>query len=150
MRVHLIKPTGSLLREFLVRNTPSSCHIRTSVRSISVSSRRHRVVKSKYADVEISDKSYFEFVWSGVHEFGDRTALVDGLTGRSLTYAESRARALSMGSELRRRGAEKGDVMAIFLPNCVEYPLIFSGANAAGVANTTLNPIYTPPEVCIV
>ncbi len=69
------------------------------------------------------------------------------MTGRSLTFPESRSRSLALGSELVRRGALRGDVLAMLLPNCVEYPLVFSGANAAGVTLTTLNPIYTAAEV---
>ncbi len=117
------------------------------VRPLSVSPRRERVIRSKYADVRISDQSYFEFVWSRASEFGERPALVDAVTYRTLTYAESRAQSLSLASELSRRGAKRGDVMAILLPNCVEYPLVFSGANGAGLANTTLNPMYTPNEI---
>ena len=44
-------------------------------------------------------------------------------------------------------GAEKGQVIAMFLPNCVEFPVVFSGATNAGMVVTTMNPIYTSTEI---
>ncbi len=117
------------------------------IRPLSLTATRHRELKSKYADLKMPEESYFELVWSRAEQFKDRTAIVDGVTGRSLDYATAKAQSLAFGSELVRRGAAKDDVMAILLPNCVEYPLVFSGAAGAGVINTTLNPIYTPNEV---
>ena len=37
--------------------------------------------------------------------------------------------------------------MALLLPNCVEYPLVFAGAAGAGVILTTINPLYTSMEI---
>lgn len=44
-------------------------------------------------------------------------------------------------------GAQKGEVMALFLPNIVDYPIILGGANRVGMIVTTVNPAYTPTEV---
>ena len=35
----------------------------------------------------------------------------------------------------------------MILPNCVEFPIIFSGAASVNVPTTTMNPIYTPFEI---
>ena len=35
----------------------------------------------------------------------------------------------------------------MLLPNCVEYPIIFSGAASVNIPTTTMNPIYTPFEI---
>ena len=48
---------------------------------------------------------------------------------------------------LKQMGAQKGQVAAMFLPNCVEFPTIFSGVAKAGMAVTTMNPIYTSTEI---
>ena len=37
--------------------------------------------------------------------------------------------------------------MAIILPNCVQFPIIFSGAASVNIPTTTMNPIYTPFEI---
>ena len=40
-----------------------------------------------------------------------------------------------------------GQVLGMFLPNCVEFPIMFSGATNAGMVVTTMNPIYTSTEI---
>ena len=37
--------------------------------------------------------------------------------------------------------------MAIILPNCVQFPIILSGAASVNIPTTTMNPIYTPFEI---
>ena len=41
----------------------------------------------------------------------------------------------------------KGEVFAIYLPNIVEYAIIFYGAGFAGGTSTTVNPLYTAEEL---
>ncbi len=72
---------------------------------------------------------------------------VDFLTDRSLTYDECRTKCTSFAASLQSVGAQKGDVLAAFLPNLIEYPLILIGASGVGVINTTLNPVYTAAEI---
>ena len=55
------------------------------------------------------------------------------MTGRELTYQECHDLSLSFASSLLGIGAQKSDVMAILMPNSVEYPLAIYGASAIGV-----------------
>ncbi|XP_042884112.1 4-coumarate--CoA ligase-like [Penaeus japonicus] len=48
---------------------------------------------------------------------------------------------------LRRLGISKGDVVAVALPNCPEYPIVFFGALALGAKVTTINISYTAEEI---
>ena len=41
----------------------------------------------------------------------------------------------------------KGEVFAIYLPNIVEYAIIFYGVGFAGGTSTTVNPLYTAEEL---
>jgi len=82
-----------------------------------------------------------------VAEFGPQTALIDGATGSQLTFAEARSVARAFGSGLLRLGANKGDVMAIVMPNSPDYVVTFLGASEAGLVVTTLNPVYTSHEI---
>lgn len=50
-------------------------------------------------------------------------------------------------SALTRRGFQKGDVFALYLPNVPEYPVSFFGVIAAGGTVTTLNPTFTEKEI---
>ncbi|HBB96947.1 MAG TPA: 4-coumarate--CoA ligase family protein, partial [Blastocatellia bacterium] len=74
------------------------------------------------------------------------TALVDGPTGRSLTYAEFEDAVRRTAASLAARGFKKGDVFAIFSTNCVEYAIAFHAVAILGGINTTLNPLYMAEE----
>ena len=54
---------------------------------------------------------------------------------------------LSLAKSLQELGAQKDDVMAVLMPNNVEYPLALCGASAVGVISTTMNPTYTANEI---
>ncbi|KAJ7379775.1 hypothetical protein OS493_012521 [Desmophyllum pertusum] len=48
---------------------------------------------------------------------------------------------------LARRGFKKGDVLAIYLPNVIEYPIIFYGVACLGGVSTSVNPQYSPQDL---
>ncbi len=72
---------------------------------------------------------------------------VDGITDESLTYSDCHRQAKNFALSLLRMGAKRGDIMALLLPNCLQYPVVFAGSAAIGVTVTTLNPAYTATEV---
>ena len=74
-------------------------------------------------------------------------AQVDGITGRALTYSDTYDKAKNFAGSLKRASVSEKDVLAIILPNCVEFPIIFSGAASVNIPTTTMNPIYTPYEI---
>jgi acyl-CoA synthetase (AMP-forming)/AMP-acid ligase II len=78
---------------------------------------------------------------------GDRVALVDGPSGRSLSYSALAGQVRGLASGLAARGIGKGEVVAIYLPNLPEYALVFHGVCTAGAVNTTVNPLYTSGEL---
>src|SRR6516225_7840381 len=65
---------------------------------------------------------------------GDKPALIDGITGRELSYAELQRAVRAFAAGLAERGFAKGDTFAIFMPNVPEYAIAFHGALAAGRA----------------
>jgi 4-coumarate--CoA ligase len=48
---------------------------------------------------------------------------------------------------LQDAGLQRGERVAIYAPNCPEYPVVAYGASMAGGALTTLNPLYRAREV---
>src|SRR5918996_1568752 len=78
---------------------------------------------------------------------GAKSALVDGPSGRTITYEQFVGGMRAVASGLQVRGFAKGDVMAVFLPNLPEYALVFHGVALAGGINTTINPLYTAEEL---
>ena len=64
-----------------------------------------------------------------------------------MNFSEASEMSQKVCDGLKQMGAEKGEVAAMFLPNCVEFPCVFSGVAKAGMAVTTMNPIYTSTEI---
>jgi acyl-CoA synthetase (AMP-forming)/AMP-acid ligase II len=81
------------------------------------------------------------------HELAERPALIDGTSGRTLTYGALADGVQRIAAGLAARGFGRGDVLAINAPNAPEWPLPVLGALAAGGTVTTANPLYTADEL---
>jgi acyl-CoA synthetase (AMP-forming)/AMP-acid ligase II len=67
--------------------------------------------------------------------------------GPAYTYADFWAAVRGMARALQDQGIEKGDMVALYAPNSVEYAVVLHGALLAGATVTTLNPLYREREV---
>jgi acyl-CoA synthetase (AMP-forming)/AMP-acid ligase II len=106
------------------------------------------VFPSPFPDVDIPDGALTPYVLERAAELGDKPALVDGPTGRTLTYRELDAGVRAFAAGLAAaRGFGRGDVFALFMPNLPEYAVAFHGVSLAGGTNTTINSLYTPDEI---
>jgi acyl-CoA synthetase (AMP-forming)/AMP-acid ligase II len=76
---------------------------------------------------------------------GDSVAFVDGAT--RLTYREWNERSDEAASRFAEFGLSKGDVVALFLPMSVDYPVAYLGAAKAGVVTAGINTRYRSREV---
>ena len=75
------------------------------------------------------------------------THKVDALSGRSYSYKQLKNLTQRFSSALAKRGFKKGDVLAMFLPNVIEYPIIFYGTAFLGGTVSTVNPSYSSQEL---
>jgi hypothetical protein len=75
------------------------------------------IIHSPYDDVEFAPVPLHDFVLEGAASRGDRPALIDGPTGRVLTYAELADSAREAAAGLVARGAATGDTLALCGPN---------------------------------
>ena len=98
-------------------------------------------------DVAVPRTDVTSFVLAHTAERGDKPALIDGPSGRVLTYAGLAEAVASLASGLASRGFGKGDVLAVYMPNIPEYAVAFHGAASAGGLCTTVNPLYTANEL---
>ena len=105
------------------------------------------IVLSPHPDVTIPDMALHDFVLQDAMGRADQAALIDGPSGRTLTYGQLAGGVRKVAAGLAARGFAKGDVFAIFLPNLPEYALAFYGVSAAGGINTTISPLYTTDEL---
>ncbi|HKA63778.1 MAG TPA: 4-coumarate--CoA ligase family protein [Methylomirabilota bacterium] len=97
--------------------------------------------------VTIPDVTITDYVLRHAARLGDKPALIDAPTGRTLTYRQLLDGARRTAAGLVRRGFRKGDVFAIYCPNLPEYAIVFLGVALAGGINTTVNPLYTADEL---
>jgi acyl-CoA synthetase (AMP-forming)/AMP-acid ligase II len=102
--------------------------------------------RSPHPDVFIPEISLSEFVLGRARAYGDRAAIVDGVSGRGFSYRQLCDEIRRLAAGLSRR-IGKGDVVAIWLPNVPEYPVVFHAVIRLGAVLTTLNPAYTNDEV---
>lgn len=79
--------------------------------------------------------------------FGNKPALIDGVTGKTITYADIPLRIGTAAKALAARGVRFGDVVAIHMPNSPEYIIAFQAICSLGAIVTTSNPLYTPQEL---
>jgi acyl-CoA synthetase (AMP-forming)/AMP-acid ligase II len=103
--------------------------------------------RSPDPDIEVPATDVTSYVLEGAGERGDKPALIDGPSGRELSYAALADGVGRLAGGLKARGFGAGDVLAVYMPNIPEYAIAFHGAAAAGGMCTTMNPLYTANEV---
>ncbi|MCI5081059.1 MAG: AMP-binding protein [Saprospiraceae bacterium] len=67
--------------------------------------------------------------------------------GKTLTYEQVDKLSADFGAYLTSRGLEKGDRIALMMPNLIQYPIALFGALRAGLIVVNTNPLYTPREM---
>ena len=105
------------------------------------------IFRAPESPLEIPEVALTPFLMENAARRGEKPALIDAPTGRTLTYrgwAESVRRA---AAGLWQRGLRKGDVFAIYSPNLPEYAIGFHAVSLLGGIVTTINPAYTVPEL---
>jgi acyl-CoA synthetase (AMP-forming)/AMP-acid ligase II len=99
------------------------------------------------SEVEISVDDVTSFVFEHANSYPDKPALIDGPSGRVLTYGQLGEQIRALGAGLTERGFRHGDVLAVYMPNTPEYAVAFHGVAAIGGKCTTVNPLYTAKEL---
>ncbi len=105
------------------------------------------IYRSPHPDIPIPDRTVPGLVFSNAATYGDKPALVDGPTGRTITYNHLVALTRRLAAGLSERGFKKGDCLALYSPNVPEYPVVFHGVASIGGIVTTVNPLYTAGEL---
>jgi long-chain acyl-CoA synthetase len=77
--------------------------------------------------------------------WGDRVAL--HADGRELSFVQLYRRACQFAHALRAAGVGHGDVVAVHLPNCLEFAVAYHGVLLAGATYTPANPLLPPNEL---
>ena len=80
---------------------------------------------------------------AAVRRWGDRTAFVDHDV--PLTFTELGARAHAVANWLADSGVGRGDVVAVHIPNCRQYPAVHYGVLLAGATSPPPTRCCRPP-----
>ena len=90
--------------------------------------------------------SLVEMFEASAAQYGDLPAYIN--MGQTLTYRgleqQSRAFAAYLQHELK---LQKGDRVALMMPNLLQYPIALFGVLRAGLIVVNVNPLYTPREL---
>jgi acyl-CoA synthetase (AMP-forming)/AMP-acid ligase II len=97
--------------------------------------------------LEIPAVALTPFLMENAEQRGDKPALIDAPSGRTLTYRGWAESVRKAAAGLARRGLRKGDVFAIYSPNLPEYAIAFHAVSLLGGIVTTINPAYTAAEL---
>ncbi|MEM7208748.1 MAG: AMP-binding protein [Pseudomonadota bacterium] len=96
--------------------------------------------------IDISARSsLLDMYDEAVGEFNDKPAFIN--MGEQITYKDLAANVRDIGAWLQNAGLDKGDRIAIMMPNCLQYPMVLFGAMSAGLTIVNTNPLYTPREL---
>ncbi|KAJ7295283.1 hypothetical protein O6H91_Y200900 [Diphasiastrum complanatum] len=79
--------------------------------------------------------------------FANKIAVVDAITGQSLTFSELKRNANSLAAGLAQLGVSRGHVVLILSPNSIHFPVILLAVASIGAILTTVNPLYTSREI---
>ncbi|HLO94736.1 MAG TPA: long-chain-fatty-acid--CoA ligase [Burkholderiaceae bacterium] len=89
--------------------------------------------------------SLVELMDAAFKKFPDRPAYK--LMGRSLSFAQIDEASRALAAYLQGLGLEKGDRVAIMMPNIPQYPVAVAAVLRAGFVVVNVNPLYTPREL---
>src|SRR5690242_13479927 len=105
------------------------------------------MLSSLLPDVDVPGVPLHEVILQAAKVHAERSALVDAVSGASLTYQDLGTSIRALAGALAQRGCQKGDVLALFAPNTIFFPAVFHGACMAGLAVTTINVLSTTEDV---
>lgn len=95
----------------------------------------------------IPGTSITDMVVTGAKGQPDKVAIVEGASGRTVTYGQLEDQIRRFAGGLSSRGVGPGTVWALMAPNCPEFAVVFHGLSFAGATVTTLNPSYGSSEI---
>jgi len=77
--------------------------------------------------------------------YAERTAY--SFMGKSVTFAQTDQESRAMASYLQSLGLQRGDRVAVMMPNVPQYPVVVAAILRAGMVVVNVNPLYTAREL---
>ena len=89
--------------------------------------------------------SLIDLLEESFSKYADDKAYV--LMDKAITYGDLDRMSRAVGAYLQSLGLQKGDRVAIMMPNVLQYPVVLAGIVRAGFIAVNVNPLYTPREL---
>lgn len=124
--------------------------LRQLSRTGGVTCLKRSVVSSSLPDEALPNTNYVNEIFSGIHRYPERMAMIDGITNARYSYSDLQSLTLSIASGLRKQSIGRGSVMAIFTNNRPEFILAHLGIVAAGATSCPVNGNYTASELAFI
>jgi len=92
------------------------------------------------------EESLVDLFNASCEEFSERPAFTN--FGHTITYAELDDLSARFAAHLQTETSlQRGDRVALMLPNLLQFPVAMFGILRAGFVTVNINPLYTPPEL---
>ncbi|MFJ2995225.1 AMP-binding protein [Pandoraea sp. NPDC087047] len=98
------------------------------------------------ADIDVTRyRSLVQAFDEWIGKYRERVAFVS--LGSEISYAEVSRQAYAFAAWLQANGVQKGERVALMMPNCFQYPICLFGTLIAGAVVVNVNPLYTVREL---
>ena len=87
--------------------------------------------------VELLEESFKKYAGATAYRF----------MGKSISFAQVEQQSRALGAYLQGLGLDKGDRVAVMMPNVPQYPVAVAAILRAGYVVVNVNPLYTPREL---
>ncbi|PON66492.1 4-coumarate-CoA ligase [Parasponia andersonii] len=91
--------------------------------------------------------SMVSFLFRNASSYPRKPALIDADTNETLSFSEFKSMVIKVSHGYLHLGIQKNDVVLIFAPNSIQFPVCFLGITATGAIATTSNPLCTVSEL---
>ncbi|XP_049700069.2 uncharacterized protein LOC110369861 [Helicoverpa armigera] len=106
------------------------------------------IIKSTVPDIVVPKTRFIDRLWEESAGYKNQVALESAETKKTYTYSQLEKNTSAFATSLIKKfGLKPGDVVAVMLPNCPEFPVVAFGSLQAGCVLTTVNPIYKEFEL---
>ncbi|NLS02156.1 long-chain fatty acid--CoA ligase [Rhizobium sp. P32RR-XVIII] len=93
----------------------------------------------------LEHESLAELLEKSCRDYANRIAFSS--MGKTLTYRELERQTRKVAAWLQSIGLQKGDRVAVMMPNVLQNPIAVYGILRAGLVVVNVNPLYTPREL---
>ena len=98
------------------------------------------------SDIDASQyESLVDLMADSFAKYANRAAY--SFMGQDISYQETDVKSQALAAYFQSLGLEKGDRVAIMMPNVPQYPVAVAAILRAGLVIVNVNPLYTPPEL---